>query len=162
MKRIITAWFAVLLLTICLVVTAFANADIDNHRECVHCGMDRKAYGYSRMLVEYKDGKQVGTCSLHCVVTELNNKSGEVITVKVADRNSRKLIDATKAFWIIGGKKRGVMTARAKWAFETKDAAETFMRNYGGTLATFEQVVKATKEEQESGQARGFKMGIKR
>lgn len=122
---------------------AFADTDIDQHRDCVHCGMDRKAYGYSRMLVEYKDGKQVGTCSLHCVVTEMNKKSGEIVVFKVADRSSRKLIDAAKAFWVIGGKKRGVMTARAKWAFETRDGANTFIQNNGGKLATWEDVLVA-------------------
>src|SRR5450830_1082814 len=67
-------------------LAAFAEVDIDQHRDCKHCGMDRKAFGYSRMLVEYKDGRQVGTCSLHCVVTELNSsKGGGAISFKVAD-----------------------------------------------------------------------------
>jgi hypothetical protein len=129
-------------------LTAFAEADIDQHRDCKQCGMDRKAFGYSRMLVEYKDGKKVGTCSLHCVVTELNsNSGGEVLSFKGADRDTRKLIDAEKAVWVIGGKKRGVMTMRAKWAFATKAAAQKFVDSYGGTIATWSEAIKAAKDD---------------
>lgn len=129
-------------------LTAFAASDIDQHRDCKQCGMDRKAYGYSRMLVEYKDGIQVGTCSLHCVVTELNsNINGEKISFKVADRDTRTLIDAEKAFWVIGGRKRGVMTMQAKWAFTTKESAQQFISEFGGKLATWSEALAAAKED---------------
>lgn len=127
-----------------LTMTAFAESDLDQHRDCDHCGMDRKAYGYSRMLVEYKDGKKVGTCSLHCVITELNSAKGrEVLSIKVADRNTQKLIEADKAAWTIGGRKRGIMTARAKWAFATKTDAQKFVATYGGATATWSEAMKA-------------------
>ena len=41
----------------------------------------------------------------------------------------------------------GVMTKRAKWAFETKEGAETFKRENGGDLANFEQAIKASYED---------------
>jgi nitrous oxide reductase accessory protein NosL len=137
---------AVLLSLLCL--PAFADSDIDKHCDCKHCGMDRKAFGYSRMLVEYKDGTQVGTCSIHCVATELNNgKSEKVSAFKVADRNSRKLIDATNAFWVIGGSKRGVMTSRAKWAFVSRETAQKFVTAYGGVIATWNDALAAARED---------------
>ncbi len=49
-------------------MNVLAQDDIDAHRSCASCGMDRKAYGYSRMLIQYEDGAMVGTCSLHCAV----------------------------------------------------------------------------------------------
>ncbi len=124
-----------------------ADSDIDQNRDCKHCGMDRKAFGYSRMLVEYKDGRKVGTCSLHCVVTELNGKNGEVISIKVADRDTRKLIDAEKAVWVIGGNKRGVMTMRAKWAFASKAAAQKFVDANGGKIAAWSDALAAAQED---------------
>lgn len=124
------------------------NRDIDQHRDCIQCGMDRKAYGYSRMLVEFKDGTRVGTCSLHCVVTELaNHKSSEVISYKVADRDTQTLIDAEKAVWVIGGKKRGVMTMRAKWAFTTRESAQKFIDAYGGKAAAWQEILAAARED---------------
>jgi nitrous oxide reductase accessory protein NosL len=131
-------------------LAAFADSDIDHHRNCKQCGMDRKAYGFSRMLVEFKDGVQVGTCSLHCVVTELNGtKSGVVSSFKVADRSTRQLIDAEKAFWVIGGKKRGVMTQRAKWAFATQESAQAFIIENGGVPATWNGALAAAREDEQ-------------
>jgi copper chaperone NosL len=43
-----------------------AQEDIKEHRDCIYCGMDRKAYGFSRMLIRYDDGTAVGVCSVHC------------------------------------------------------------------------------------------------
>lgn len=129
-------------------VSSFADADINQHRGCSHCGMDRKAFGYSRMLVEYKGGKSVGTCSLHCVVTELNSNNSEgVVSIKVADRNTRRLIDAEKAVWTIGGSKRGVMTERAKWAFATREAAQKFVTAFGGTITTWSEALTAARKD---------------
>ena len=147
MRRRIFLIFSTVAMSSLFSLSAFADTDIDQHRDCKHCGMDRKAFGYSRMLVEYKDGKNAGTCSLHCVITELNSKSGEVVSYKVADRNTRQLIDAEKAVWVIGGSKRGVMTMRAKWAFAAREAAQIFVDDYGGTIVTWNEALAAAKED---------------
>ncbi len=39
------------------------------------------------------------------------------------------------------------MTARAKWAFETKEAADNFIKTHGGRPATFIEVMKASFED---------------
>ncbi|MDD2367611.1 MAG: nitrous oxide reductase accessory protein NosL [Desulfuromonadaceae bacterium] len=125
-----------------------ADTDIELHRECKECGMDRKAYGYSRMLFEYKGGRSIGTCSLHCLVMELDGSgAAEVAAIKVADRDSRQLIDAEKAFWVIGGQKRGVMTPVGKWAFATEGAAREFIAANGGKQASWSDVLATTREE---------------
>jgi len=67
--------------------------------------------------------------------------------VKVGDFNSKKLIDAEKAFWVIGGNKPGVMTKKAKWAFENKADAEKFIAENGGSLSTFDEAMKAAYED---------------
>ena len=127
---------------------AFAQSDIEDHRSCAHCGMDRKAYGYSRMLVQYGDGSVVGVCSLHCAVVELDANQGRTVkTLLVADRDSRTLIDAEKAIWVMGGKKRGVMTQLPKWAFQTKADAEAFIKENGGKIVSLEEALAAAREE---------------
>ena len=127
---------------------ARADSDIERHRSCVHCGMDRKAYGYSRMLVTYSDGRQVGVCSLHCALTELKAQPDQMISaINVADRNSHALLDVSAAFWVTGGRKRGVMSATPTWAFANLDAALSFIRDYGGNIATWEQVLAIVRNE---------------
>ena len=67
--------------------------------------------------------------------------------ILVADYNKKDLIDAEKAFWVIGGEKPGVMTKTAKWAFADKKDAEAFIKENGGKLANFDDAMKATYED---------------
>jgi len=146
-KAVIILWLTVLT----LVLTSSpgpAGDDISEHRSCAHCGMDRKAYGFSRMLVQYEDGSEVGVCSLRCAVVELDaNPKRKVKAIFAADRSERTLIDAEKAVWVMGGTKRGVMTDRPKWAFASRDAAESFVKSYGGTIITWSEALAAARED---------------
>ncbi|HCE68602.1 MAG: hypothetical protein A2X82_01165 [Geobacteraceae bacterium GWC2_55_20] len=118
------------------------HADVKKHNACVHCGMDREKFSHSRMLVTYADGSSVGVCSIHCTAIELKaNKGKPVKSLEVADLDSKKLIDAEKAFWVIGGDKKGVMTKTPKWAFARKSAAEAFIKKSGGRLATYKEAL---------------------
>jgi copper chaperone NosL len=130
--------------------TALAGTrdDIDQHKSCSHCGMDRGAFDFSRMLIEYDDGTLVAVCSIHCAATELATKLDKSPkSIRVADFNGKQLIDAEKAAWVIGGNKPGVMSKRGKWAFEKSDDAESFMKTNGGTPASFEEAMKAAYED---------------
>ncbi len=146
-KRIFFVLFAVILFCTTRTIV-FGQDDINEHRSCVNCGMDRKAYGYSRMLIQYEDGSAVGVCSLHCAVVVLDTTPGrKVKELLVADRDSRTLINAEQAHWVMGGRKRGVMTQQPKWAFQSKDGAEAFIKANGGKLATWEEALAAAREE---------------
>lgn len=141
-------FFIALALVSIAVAAVFAGSDIDDFRSCSHCGMDRKAYGYSRMIVSYKDGTTVGVCSLHCAVTDIDARKGrDAASLMVADRNTRALIDAEKAVWVIGGRKRGVMTQRAKWAFATLEAAQSFVDANGGHIVSWDAALQAARED---------------
>ncbi len=122
--------------------------DITLHRSCPYCGMDREKWGFSRMLIEYDDGSSEGTCSLHCAAVSFAIHLDKFPkAIRVADYETRRLIDAETAAWVIGGEKAGVMSRRAKWAFATRDAAEAFIGANGGQPATFEAAIKAAYED---------------
>ena len=122
--------------------------DIADHRSCESCGMDRKMYGYSRMLVQFADGKEIATCSLNCAVVEWDKeKSRPIKALLVADRDSRTLIEARTAHWVMGGDKTGVMARRPKWAFATEGAAKAFVKAHGGAEATWETILRAARED---------------
>jgi len=122
--------------------TESAHADVIKHRSCAHCGMDREKFSYSRLLITYTDGTSAGVCSIHCTATELKaSKSKTAKSVEVADLNSRKLVDAEKAAWVIGGNRKGVMTKTAKWAFAKKDDADAFVKKHGGKSATYKEAL---------------------
>ncbi|MBI5590005.1 MAG: nitrous oxide reductase accessory protein NosL [Deltaproteobacteria bacterium] len=145
-KQILSVLFIACVLSIAGV--AFGDADIQKNPSCKFCGMDRAHFAHSRMVVEYEDGTSLGTCSIHCMATELAlNIDKTPKTLLVGDFNSKMLIDAEKAFWVIGGNKPGVMTKNAKWAFENKADAEKFIAANGGTLSTFDDAMKAAYED---------------
>lgn len=136
-------------LTLSVAPGAFAAppGDIAQSPSCRYCGMDREKFGHSRMLIAYEDGSSVATCSLHCAAVELAITIDKVpAAVRVADYDSRELIDAETAVWVLGGVKKGVMTGQAKWAFATRAAAERFVKENGGALAGFEEAIKASYE----------------
>jgi nitrous oxide reductase accessory protein NosL len=142
-------WLAVLVVAFLFVgIHVFAQQDVDKHANCKYCGMDRKMFAHSRMLLIYEDGSELGACSLHCVAVDMAlNIDKTPKTIQVADFNTKNLIDAEKAVWVIGGDKPGVMTKRAKWAFEKKADAEAFIQANKGTLADFEAAIKASYED---------------
>ena len=124
------------------------SGDIVKAPSCPLCGMDRSKFNFSRVYVVYDDGSTFGGCSLHCGAIDMavNIDKGPV-EIWVGDYDTKHLIDAEKAFWVIGGKKMGVMTKRAKWAFGSKDAAEKFIKENGGELSNFEGAMKAAYED---------------
>jgi len=145
MKKLILAGIFVLALS--SIVFAI-DSDIDKHLSCTYCGMDRAKFAHSRMLIEYDDGTAFGACSLHCAAVDFaTNIDKAPRKMSVGDYYSKKLIDAEKAFWVLGGNKPGVMTVNAKWAFEDKRDAEKFIKESGGMPATFDDAIKAAYED---------------
>ncbi|MGZ3495048.1 MAG: nitrous oxide reductase accessory protein NosL, partial [Thermodesulfobacteriota bacterium] len=129
-------------------ILAYAQEDIQKHPSCKYCGMDRKQFVHTRILIEYDDASTVGTCSIHCAAIDLAlNIDKTPKAVRVGDYNSKALINAENAFWVIGGNKMGVMTKKAKWAFDKKEDAEKFIKENGGENATFDFAMKTAYED---------------
>lgn len=129
-------------------VATAGYADIKKYQACSHCGMDREKFAASRMLITYTDGLSVGVCSIHCAVTELKASKGKTVkSVEVADVNSKKLLAAEKAAWVIGGSRKGVMTQTAKWAFATKADAAAFIKKEGGKPASYKEALALTEKD---------------
>jgi nitrous oxide reductase accessory protein NosL len=139
------------MMTFCLFAGSVLWAMDDDVKEipaCIHCGMNREMFAHSRVLIEYNDGSKVGLCSLHCAAVDLAlnlNKTPSVI--RVGDYGKKELIDAEKAFWVIGGSKAGVMTKNAKWAFADKTDAEKFQQENGGRPGGFDDALQASYED---------------
>jgi nitrous oxide reductase accessory protein NosL len=118
--------------------------DLKTFPECKYCGMFRAQFAYSRALIEYYEGPAVGTCSVHCLAIDMAlNTEKTPRAILVADYFSKKLIDAEKASWVLGGNKPGVMSIRGKWAFEGGEDSSKFIKENGGRPATFDEVMKA-------------------
>jgi nitrous oxide reductase accessory protein NosL len=103
--------------SLCLAAAIPLSDDIRKYPECKYCGMDREKFGFSRMLVRYNDGTEAPSCSIHCAAIDLAlNSHKDVRAALVADYDTRALMDAEMAFWVLGGDKMGVMSIRGKCA----------------------------------------------
>jgi copper chaperone NosL len=145
MKKIL---FFTLLVFAASTLAAFAQDEIKQIPNCKYCGMDRQMFSHSRMHIDYDDGSFIGTCSLHCAAMDLGLTMDKMPkNIMVADYGTKKLIDAEKAVWVIGGSVQGVMTKNAKWAFKNKADAEKFIKQNGDALAAFDQAIQQAYEE---------------
>jgi nitrous oxide reductase accessory protein NosL len=122
--------------------------DIAKYPKCPYCGMDRKQYHHSRMLVQYSDDLADGTCSLHCMAISLSlNVDREPKAIWVGDNAAagdiKPLVEVDKAVFLIGSKIPGVMTANSKVAYGTEEAAKAAQAEQGGELARFDQALLA-------------------
>jgi nitrous oxide reductase accessory protein NosL len=127
---------------------ALAQPDVTLHPSCSYCGMNRTEFAHSRVYIQYEDGSSFGACSLHCAALDLALKIDKTVkSIQVGDYDTKELVDAEKAIWTIGGSKMGVMTKRAKWAFANKENAEAYIKTNGGSIAGFEDAMKAAYED---------------
>lgn len=144
------AWLLCLVLLSVFCPPAAAFEDMSAHPSCAICGMDRKAFGSSRMMIEYGDGTSYGLCSLRCAAFVLRGEEGKKLrSVRVADYETRELVEAEEAVWVIGGTKPGVMTRTPKWAFRNEESAERFLREFGGERAAYREALRKALEELE-------------
>ncbi len=122
--------------------------DLQAHPECKYCGMDRRKFDFSRMLLAQKDRSVSGTCSIHCTAIDLAlNYEKPPVFIGVGDYVTRKLINAQDAYWVIGGDRPGVMSIRGKWAFEKRKDAADFVKEHGGTIRAFDDALQAAFED---------------
>ncbi len=141
--------------------------DIEKYPKCPYCGMDRKQYHHSRMLVQYSDDLADGTCSLHCAAISLSlNIDREPKAIWVGDNAApgeiKPLVEVDKATFLIGSKIPGVMTANSKVAYGTEDAAKAAQAANGGELAKFDQALLAAYTDMSKDVSRIRKMRAER
>jgi len=130
-----------------LSATVLAQEDMKAYSSCSLCGM-KLDHSRNRMLIEYDDGTKLDTCSMHCTAAEFAaHREKTLKRLQVSDYNTNRLIDAKKAYWVVGGNKSGLMTKRAKWAFEKKEDAEQFIKANGGQISTFDEAMRTTFED---------------
>lgn len=125
-----------------------AENDIDKFPKCPYCGMDRKQFSHTRMLVHYGDDLADGTCSLHCAAISLAvNVDREPKAIWVGDNAAagdvKPLVEVGKAAFLVGSGIKGVMTKRSKVAYGTTEAAKASQAANGGELANFDQALLA-------------------
>ena len=146
--KMVPKLIAALFLLSLTVGTVVADQPVEAPDSCTYCGMNRTKFAHSRMLVRYSDGSSTGTCSIHCMAVELaTHIDKQPSSLEVGAYDTRKLINAESAVWVIGGDKMGVMTSRAKWAFADQSAAEAFIKAHQGSIGSFDDAIRVSYED---------------
>jgi nitrous oxide reductase accessory protein NosL len=125
-----------------------AERDIEKFAKCPYCGMDRRQFHHSRMLVQYSDDLPDATCSLHCTAISLSlniDRAPKAIWVgdNAAAGEPKPLVEVDKASFLIGSRVPGVMTAQSKVAYGTPAAAQAAQAEHGGEIGNFDQALLA-------------------
>lgn len=118
-----------------------------DHERCNNCGMNRNKWARTRY--EFNTAKDTFyTCSLACVAIMSMKLKEEPRDVKVADYlHPMQMLDADKAFYVMGSTAPGTMTKISKIAFSDKTGAVAFADQYGGRVVRFKDVLAAAREE---------------
>ena len=125
-----------------------AQDDLAKYESCPYCGMNRRQFHHSRMLVQYGDNLPDATCSLHCAAISLSiniDRGPKAIYVadNMATAEVKPLIEVEKATFLVGSKLPGVMTKRSKVAYGSEAAAKASQAANGGELMNFDQALLA-------------------
>lgn len=133
------------LLTAAALLLASTPSGLAKETTCAKCGMEVSAYAYSHAEIKKENGEPEKFCSVTCALQIA--RTNPMSRIRVADYDTHELIDAPKAFWVVGGAKPGVMSREAKWAFGIKARAEVFIGAWGGALVDWKEVVRITEAE---------------
>lgn len=113
---------------------------------CHNCGMMRPMW--ARTWHTYKsEGKDLQVCSMHCLAEASLNSGMAPEDVQVAlYLDPAKSVPAEEAFYVVGSKARGTMTMNSKLAFESRQAAEAFAGECGGSVVQFSGAYQAAQQ----------------
>ena len=121
--------------------------ELEKYPRCPYCGMSRNKWHHSRHLVQYDDDLVDGTCSIHCLAISLSlNLDRGPKAIYAADFGSdaetKPLVEADKATYLINSSLKGTMSMKSKMAFASAEAAKAAQKEHGGELGDFDAALK--------------------
>ena len=119
----------------------FSAVQAEEQKWCPLCSMNLKMFWKTTHWLTFSDGKRVGYCSIHCASKIYQERPTEIDQWEVADYDTKTLINAHKAYFLMGSDLPGTMTPVSKLAFASQDVAKRYQREHGGTLGTLDDAL---------------------
>lgn len=129
-------------LLVVLSLITFTMSYAEEQKWCPLCSMNLKMFWKTNHWLTFSDGKKIGYCSIHCASLVYKDKAADIDKWQVVDFDTKKLVDAKKAHFLIGSDLPGTMTAVSKLAFSSLDTAKQYQREHGGQIGTFDDALK--------------------
>ncbi len=117
---------------------------------CPVCGMNIKMFYKTSHTSKLKNGTPRQYCSIRCLVVDMQEYGIKTNDIQVIDAKTQKLIDANKAFYVVGSKVKGTMTKVSKLAFATQVDANSFAKKYKGKVVDFKTALDMAKKSLKS------------
>jgi hypothetical protein len=118
--------------------------------ECGMCKMDT-AKSQTRIIINLKDKTVIEACCLGCGNHLYNKNLANVESIQIYDYESKQMVDALKASFVIKSKKE---PKRSMWpyaiAFADKSKAEAFVAKHQGEITDFNGAVAYIKAEKKA------------
>ncbi len=127
----------VLVLGVCLSGVVQA----DEQKWCPLCSMNLKMFWKTTQWLTFSDGTRTGYCSIHCASKVYQKRATDIEHWEVADYDTNKLINAYKAHFLIGSDLPGTMTPVSKLAFASRDVANSYQKEHGGTIGNLDDAL---------------------
>ncbi|NVM25156.1 MAG: nitrous oxide reductase accessory protein NosL [Desulfobacterales bacterium] len=116
----------------------FTSVQAGEQKWCPLCSMNLKMFWKTTNWLTFSDGSRTGYCSIHCASKVYQKRATDIGRWEVADYDTKRLINAYKAHFLIGSDLAGTMTAVSKLAFASLDVAKRYQKEHGGTIGTLD------------------------
>jgi nitrous oxide reductase accessory protein NosL len=123
-----------------------------NKDRCPACNMSIPQYYKTSHAVKFADGSHRQYCSIFCVIDEmkhgyLKERQKDIVEILAVNAKTLKIINAKKAYYVIGSSKPPTMSMTSSYAFESKNEAEEFKKQNGGKIVNYEAVYQIISKE---------------
>ncbi|MEA1891201.1 MAG: nitrous oxide reductase accessory protein NosL [Campylobacterota bacterium] len=124
---------------------------------CPVCGMNIKMFYKTSHSSKLKNGNPRQYCSMRCLVVDMQEYGINMDDIGVVDAKTQKLIDAQRAYYVLGSKVKGTMSKVSKLAFAKESDAKKFAKKYKGKVVDFTTALNAAKYSLKSDNTRLMK-----
>jgi len=124
----------------------YTDVHAEDQKYCPLCSMNLKMFWKTSHWLTFSEGTRTGYCSIHCASKVYQDRATDIDRWEVADYDTKKLIDAYNAHFLIGSDLPGTMTPVSKLAFASLDVSHRYQKEHGGTIGTFDDALKRTLE----------------
>jgi nitrous oxide reductase accessory protein NosL len=119
----------------------FSAVQAEEQKWCPLCSMNLKMFWKTSHWLTLSDGKRTGYCSIHCASKIYQKRPTYIDRWEVADYDMKTLIDARRAYFLIGSDLPGTMTPVSKLAFASLNVAKSYQKEHGGGIGSLDDAL---------------------
>ena len=137
MRKRFIVWTFVFVFGVCLLAVVHA----EEQKWCPLCSMNLKMFWKTSQWLTLSDGKTTGYCSIHCASKVYQKRPTHIDQWEVADYDMKTLINAHRAYFLIGSDLPGTMTPVSKLGFASVNVAKSYQKEHGGSIGSLDDAL---------------------